>query len=180
LIEAGSKAAEAKIWGEVAIFKFLPVRVDMRLQEGNGIRKLGRLDSAQKEPTAGSIIVVEVLFGLEVEEEEILLGKREDVQDLRPNRGLNRSCRVEPGDSEFKDAPEEIISITCIISNGSNGSAYLWRQGGGNQPWQEFQESFTHRGKPEEAQTRRAQALKAIREDNGVKGHEGNDVVRAN
>ncbi len=170
---------EAKIWGEVAIFKFLPVRVEMRLQEGNGIRKLGRLDSAQKEPTAGSIIVVEVLFGLEAEEEEIFLGEREDVQDLRPNRGLNRSHRVKPGDREFKDAPEEIVSISCVISNGSDGCAYLWRQGGGSQPWQEFQESFTHRGIPEEAKTRRAQALKAIQEDNGVKGHEGDEVVQA-
>ena len=123
----------------------------MGLQEGNGIRKLGRLDSAEKEPTAGSIIVVEVLFGLEAEKEKILLGEREDVQDLRPNRGLNRSRRVKSGYSEFKDAPEEIISIACVISNGSDGSAYLGRQDGGNQPWQEFQESFTHRGIPEEA-----------------------------
>jgi hypothetical protein len=105
---------------------------------------------------------VEVLFGLEAKEEEILLGEREDVQDLRPNRGLNRSRRVEPGDREFKDAPEEIVSISCIISNGSDGSANLWRQGGGNQPRQEFQESLTHRGIPEEAQTWRAQALEAI------------------
>jgi hypothetical protein len=58
LIEAGGEAVEAKIRGKVAILKFLPVRVDMGLQEGNGIRKLGRLDSAEKEPTAGSIIVV--------------------------------------------------------------------------------------------------------------------------
>jgi hypothetical protein len=78
---------------------------------------------------------VEVLFGLEAEKEKILLGEREDVQYLRPNRGLNRSRRVKPGDREFKYAPEEIISIACIISNGSDGSAYLWRQGGRNQPW---------------------------------------------
>jgi hypothetical protein len=135
LIEAGGEAVEAKIRGKVAILKFLPVRVDMGLQEGNGIRKLGRLDSAEKEPTAGSIIVVEVLFGLEAEKEKILLGEREDIQDLRPNRSLNRSRRVKSGYREFKDAPEEIIAIACIISNRSDGGAYLWRQGGGNQPW---------------------------------------------
>ena len=55
---------EAKVWGEVAIFKFLSVRVDMQLQEGNGIRKLGRLDRAEEKPTAGLIIVVEVKLGL--------------------------------------------------------------------------------------------------------------------
>ena len=125
---------EAKIRGKVAILKFLPVRVDMGLQEGNGIRKLGQLDSAEKEPTAGSIIVVEVLFGLEAEKEKILLGEREDIQDLRPNRSLNRSRRVKSGYCEFKDAPEEIIAIACIILNRSDGGAYLWRQGGGNQP----------------------------------------------
>jgi hypothetical protein len=94
---------------------------------------------------------VEVLFGLEAEKEKIFLGKREDVQGLRPNRSLNRSRRVKAGYRKFKDAPEEIITIACVISNGSEGSAYLWRQDGGNQPWQEFQESFTHRGIPEEA-----------------------------
>ena len=92
---------------------------------------------------------------------------------------MNRSRWVEPEDREFKEAPEEIVSISCIISNESDGSANLWRQGGGNQPRKEFQESFTHRGIPEEAQTRRAQALEAIREDNGIKGHEGDEVVRA-
>ncbi len=54
----------------------------MRLQEGNGIRKLGRLDRAEEKPTAGPIVVVEVKFGLQAEEEEVLLGKREDIHDL--------------------------------------------------------------------------------------------------
>ena len=101
LVEAGGEAVEAKIRGKVTVLKFLPVQVDMGLQEGNGIRKLGRMDSTEKEPTAGSIIVVEVLFGLEAEKEKILLGEREDVQDLRLNRGLNRSRWVKPGDREF-------------------------------------------------------------------------------
>jgi hypothetical protein len=64
LTETGGKAVEAKVRGEVAIFKFLSVRVDMRLQEGNGIRKLGRLDRAEEKPTAGPIVVMEVKFGL--------------------------------------------------------------------------------------------------------------------
>ncbi len=56
---------EAKVRGEVTIFKFLSVRVDMRLQEGNGIRKLGRLDRAEEKPTASPIVVVEVTFRLD-------------------------------------------------------------------------------------------------------------------
>ncbi len=69
---------------------------------------------------------------------------------------------MEPGDQECKDAPEEIVSIPCFVSNGSDGSANLRRQGGRNKPWKEFHESFTHCGIPEEAETRSAESLEAI------------------
>jgi hypothetical protein len=48
------------------------------------------------------------------------------------------------------------------VTNGSDGSANLRRQGGRNKPWKEFHESFTHCGIPEEAETWRAESLEAI------------------
>jgi hypothetical protein len=69
LMNTGSQAVNAEVRGEVVIIERFPERVDVRLECGDHISKIGELNSPEEDPAAGVVAIVEVYFSLETEVE---------------------------------------------------------------------------------------------------------------
>jgi hypothetical protein len=69
LVNTGSQAVNAEVRGEVVIIERFPKRVDLQLECGDHISKIGELNSPEEDPAAGAVTIVEVHFSLETEVE---------------------------------------------------------------------------------------------------------------
>ena len=69
LVNTGSQAVNVEVRGEVVIIKRFPEQVDVRLECGDRISKIGELNSPEEDPAAGAVAIVEVHFSLETEVE---------------------------------------------------------------------------------------------------------------
>jgi len=125
LIDAGGEAMEAKVWREISIFEVITKGVHVRLEGGDGISEFRILNSSQEDAASGTIVVMEIEFGLQSEVEEVLLGEVEYVVGVGPSGDRDRDCRIKTGNSEFQHTPEVVISIVGFIADRCQGRADL-------------------------------------------------------
>ena len=78
------------------------------MEGGNGISKARELDDAKEDAAACAVVIMEVLFALKMEVQEVRLSKAEDVIGIGRGRNLNWYHRVKPRDGEFHDAPQVV------------------------------------------------------------------------
>jgi len=73
--------------------------------------KFGELDGTKEDAAACAVVVMEVLLALETKVQEVSLSKAEDVAGIGPGRDLNWYHRFKPGDGQFHDAQQVVISV---------------------------------------------------------------------
>lgn len=68
LIDAGGETMEAKVGREISIVEVITKGVDVRLEGGDSISEFRILNSSQEDAASGTIVVMEIEFGLQSEE----------------------------------------------------------------------------------------------------------------
>ena len=99
LVDAGSKAVQMQMWGEVVIVILHPVRVHVREKGCHGVCKFHELDGPQEHPTLSAVVVVEFHLGLEAKEEKKSLSEVENVLDVSPGGDADGDRQVKARDS---------------------------------------------------------------------------------
>ncbi len=129
LVDAGSQTVDAEVWGKIAIIVLFPEQVDVRLEGGNGICKVGELDGAKEDAAACRVVVVEVLFALKTKVQEVQLSKAEDIVGIGPVWNLNWYHRVKLRDGQFQDTPQVVISVIGFVMDRGERSVDLRGEG---------------------------------------------------
>jgi hypothetical protein len=170
-----SNVRDTEVLRQEVLIVEVAVRVDIRLEGGDNVGILQGGNCFEEHGRAIPGVDEDLLFGLEAKIELVALSKSQYVGVMIPGRLLEGNRWIKHWNSEFENAPKQVIVILGLDANGGEFGLYL-SIGGGKESGEQLKECRSTFMVALRSKTRHKQTFKIIPQSDGIKQHEWEEV----